>query len=215
MKKLAFLLVVAITLGCIFPLSSCTKNDRTNIETSAPTKTKQEIELEYALELEEKGAWTGAYCLFDDLVERGYYTEYAEKRDSLYHKYRITELVNTVINYAGLKLKLKDPNSLKIYSVYITSVASKYDSTQYVFEIKVDYGAANSFGGMVRDTYKKTLNHTLAKEYIGRHVDVSFVPLNDIADMDYWEFDRKMEGDFKIYHSNFTKDIPNNIWIEQ
>ena len=29
------------------------------------------------------------------------------------------------------------------------------------------------------------------------------------------EFEKKMDGDFKIYHSNFINDVPNNIWIRK
>jgi hypothetical protein len=108
-------------------------------------------------------------------------------------------------------LNLKNPNSLVIYSVTFTA---KYDSTYYFFEIKIDYGATNSFGGMVRDTYETTKTVDYAKNYIGKHVDVSFLPLDDIAKMEYWEFDNKLLGDFKVYHSNFINDISNNIWKE-
>lgn len=48
-----------------------------------------------------------------------------------------------------LRGKLKDPNSLTIYDATITN---SYDEN-YSFTIQFDYGAKNSFGGMVRDTF--------------------------------------------------------------
>ena len=50
----------------------------------------------------------------------------------------------------SLKSMLKDPNSLTIYKISM-KVAS---SDSYKINITIDYGAANSFGGMVRDNYQ-------------------------------------------------------------
>jgi hypothetical protein len=197
----------------LFCFSGC--NSEKTSEPSEPEKATHEIELENALRLEEEGAWGGAYFLLKDLIEHGYYTEYTSKMESLEHKYRITDLVNSTINYAGLKSNLKNPNSLVIYSVTFTANEVSIDSSRYFyFEIKIDYGATNSFGGMVRDTYETTKTVKYAKNYIGKHVDVSFLPLDDIAKMEYREFDDKLLGDFKVYHSNFINDISNNIWKE-
>ena len=213
MKK-KILGIIALLILTTLMIASCTSSNTTTLETSEPTKAAHEIELENALRLEEEGAWGGAYFLLEDLIEHGYYTEYTSKMESLEHKYRITDLVNSTINYAGLKLNLKNPNSLVIYSVSVTANVSSYDSSRYIFEIKIDYGATNSFGGMVRDTYETTKTMDYAKNYIGKHVDVSFLPLGDIAKMEYKEFNNKLLGDFKVYHSNFINDISNNIWKE-
>ena len=210
--------IIALLILTTLMIASCTSSNTTTLETletletSEPAKATHEIELENALRLEEEGAWGGAYFLLEDLIEHGYYTEYTSKMESLEHKYRITDLVNSTINYAGLKLNLKNPNSLVIYSVTFTANVSSYDPSRYIFEIKIDYGATNSFGGMVRDTYETTKTVDYAKNYIGKHVDVSFLPLGDIAKMEYWEFHYKLLGDFKVYHSNFINDISNNIW---
>ena len=208
MKRKILSIVSLFILTMVFITSCTSSNSPSDSETS---KLPQEIELEYALKLETEGAWTGAYCLFDDLV--GYYPEYTTKRDELYHKYQITQLVNYAINYNGLKDQLKNPDSLVIYNLTVTASVSEYNNDSYIFEFAFDYGATNSFGGMVRDTYKVDKNSNIAKEYLGKNVDVSFISLDDIAEMDFEEFEEKMNGDFKIYHSNFTNDVPNNIWI--
>ena len=54
----------------------------------------------------------------------------------------------------------------------------------------------------------------MAKEYAEKYVNTSFVPLEDIAKMDYYEFENKMCGDYKIYCSTFKWEVPNNIWRE-
>ena len=210
MKRKILSIVSLVILTMVFITSCASSNTPSDSET---TKLPQEIELEYALKLEEEGAWTGAYCLFDDLVKKGYYPEYDTKRDELYNKYQITQLVNFAINYNGLKDQLKNPNSLIIYNLTATASVSEYNNNSYVFEFAFEYGATNSFGGMVRDTYKVVRNSSVAKEYIGKNVDISFISLDDIAEMDFEEFEAKMNGDFKIYHSNFINDVPNNIWI--
>ena len=213
MKK-KILGIIALLILTTLMIASCTSSNTTTLETSEPAKATHEIELENALRLEEEGAWGGAYYLLEDLIEHGYYTEYTSKMESLEHKYRIADLVNFAINNKGLKLNLKNPNSLVIYSVTYTANVSSYDSSRYIFEVKIDYGATNSFGGMVRDTYETKQDVKYAKNYIGKHVDVSFLPLDDIAKMDFNEFNNKLIGDFKVYHSNFINDISNNIWKE-
>ena len=221
MKKLALLLVIVMILGCALPFSSCNKsdtppsnNDNVTSEPPEPTKTKQEIELENALRLEREGAWAGAYFLLDDLIERGYYTEYAEKREDLYYKYIIADHINAAINYNGLKTQLKNPNSLVIYNITITASVSQYSSDSYVFELEFEYGATNSLGAMVRDTYETKKNSSLAQKYIGQTVDCSFVNLSDVAKMTHNEFDQKLQGDFKLYHHNLRNDVTGNIWKE-
>lgn len=48
-----------------------------------------------------------------------------------------------------LRGKLKDPSSLTIYDA---KIINSYDEN-YSFTIQFDYGAKNSFGGMVRNTF--------------------------------------------------------------
>ncbi len=199
MKKKVLSIVIWVLLTAI--ITSCASTDDsidttwlTEGTTSEPVKSNQELVLEGALKLEKEGAWYGAYKSLDYLIEHGYYTEYAEKRDSLYLK---SELVNNSYFAVGqLKSMLKDPDSLKIYDVTVTASQSQYDDS-YIFEFEFEYGATNSFGAMVRDTEIITCSGRTAKEYdVGETLNVSFIRYNDLTDMTRDELSDQMGGDY-------------------
>jgi len=208
MKKIALLLVFVMILGSCFALASC-NSDTSTQPPSTSQKTNQEIELENALRLEQDGSWGGAYQLLNDLIERGYYPEYESKRDALKEKTLITEAVYNAFSYKNLKAQLKNPNSLVIYSISVKG--DVYDGTEH-FDIIFDYGATNSFGGMVRDTLETSYSTWQAKPYIGKTVDCSYIDLEDLAKLSSRELMDKLYGDFRLYHYNFADDEPGNIW---
>ena len=94
-------MIVFCTLLGMFCFSSC-NSEKTN-EPSEPEKAKEEIELERALQLAEEGAWGGAYLLLDDLMERGYYLDYKDKRDAIkiqcFKNRDLTDLKSFIENY--------------------------------------------------------------------------------------------------------------------
>ena len=70
----------------------------------------------------------------------------------------VCEYVSYVI--ASLKKALKDPNSLVIYSIHLEE--DKTETNKLC--ITLDYGARNSFGGMVRDSFSQT--YSLSKKQL-------------------------------------------------
>lgn len=209
MKKITSILIVFCTLLGMFCFSSC-NSAKTN-EPSEPEKAKEEIELERALQLAEEGAWGGAYLLLDDLMERGYYLDYKDKRDAIYEDYLIAEAIYRALSFKNLKDQLKNPDSLVIYNVYITAEKSEYGD-YYIFAITYDYGASNSFGGMVRDTIDSSYTTKEAQKYVGKTINYSHVDLTDIAKLSSDEWRDKLYGDFRLYHHNLRNDEEGNIW---
>ncbi len=207
MKKILSLSLIICCILSTFVGCKNIKNNKNN-----------KLELEAALRLEKEGAWFGAYALLDDLIERGYYLEYAEKRDELYDKYFIVNAVHTAFSFRKLKQDLKDPSSLVIYNISITankkeSGSQPYDF-DYYFEIVYDYGASNSFGGMVRSTVTSLYTDEKVQEYFeGKKIDYSLINLKDLAEMDdlyEWKI-AKMEGDYELY--SYKKwEVDGNIW---
>ena len=58
----------------------------------------------------------------------------------------------TIDNVKRLQSRMKDPSSFKLYSnvSYVEYLETTGTTYTYLF---IDYGATNSYGGMVRDTY--------------------------------------------------------------
>ena len=78
MKKIISVCLILCTLLGLLGITSC--SSQKSQEPTKPEKTKQEIELERAMQLAEEGAWNGSYLLLDDLMGRGYYTEYKKQK---------------------------------------------------------------------------------------------------------------------------------------
>ena len=209
MKKITSILIVFCTLLGLFCFSGC--NSEKTSEPSEPEKANEEIELERALQLAEEKAWGGAYLLLDDLMERGYYLDYKDKRDDIYEDYLIAEAIYQAFSFKNLKDKLKNPDSLVIYNVHITAKMSE-NGDYYYFKIIYDYGASNSFGGMVRDTIESSYTTKAAQNYIGKTINYSHVNLTEIAKLSSNEWRDKLYGDFRRYHYNLRYDEEGNIW---
>ncbi len=209
MKKIISICLILCVLLGLMGITSC--SSQKNQEPSEPEKNKQEIEFERAMQLAEEGAWNGSYLLLDDLMERGYYTEYKSQRDAIYEDYLIADAIYQALSFQNLKDKLKNPDSLVIYNISI--VARKNENRdRYLFEITYDYGASNSFGGIVRDTITSSFSTNEAKNYVGKSIDYSHVNLKDIAKLSSKEWRNKMNSDFDKYHYNLRNDVEGNIW---
>lgn len=133
-------------------------------------KTLPEAELEQmfnqANAFEASANFDKAFELFEILYEN----EYPDKDfssqglDEAFEirqgRYTRNAIVCRMYSYAvsSLQSALKDPNSLVIYKITM-----KVDSSnKYKIIITIDYGAANSFGAMVRDDY--TYSYTLSSD---------------------------------------------------
>ena len=213
MKKLLSILLILCSIAITF--TGCNEKPNTNTlpESSTtpppatPEITPQELELEAALRLEKDGCWSGAAVLLDDLISRGYYSEYANKRDELYEKDFIANAVHIALEGSRFKQSLKDPSSLVIYSISITPRSPS------CFDIVFEYGAKNSFGGMVRDTFSHSYSDNGVKPYYeGKKINCSHINLEDLAKMSYYEWDKKQGGDYKLYYYKFRYDVEGNIW---
>ena len=103
-----------------------------------------------------------------------------------------------------------------IYNISVTTRLSEYSGNP-VFEVTYDYGATNSFGGMVRDTITGTYSGKEAAPYYeGKKIDYSHVNLNDLAKMDkYYDWEKsKMWGDYELYLYNRRNQVEGNIWSD-
>lgn len=133
-------------------------------------KTLPEAELEQmfnqAVAFEESANFDKAFELFEILYENEYPDKdfsnqgLDEAFETRKGRYTRNSIVCRMYSYAvsSLKSALKDPNSLVIYKITM-----KVDSSnKYKIIITIDYGAANSFGAMVRDDY--TYSYTLPSD---------------------------------------------------
>lgn len=163
------------------------------------------VEFDHAQELEKQGAYMGASSLYIDLAEKGFYIEYAEHAEELRNRYKREQAVYWAVG--NLKKTLKDPSSLTLYKISTNVKSQKRNNeVEYVYEVTLDYGARNSFGGMVRDDYVST--------WWGASEDqVGIINYHDsliFKTQEQW--DEEALGDFKEYHSNFVESISTNIW---
>ena len=163
-----------------------------------------EIEFEHAQQLEKEGAFLGAAFLYEDLINKGFYTDYQTHATEL--KSRANRERSVFYAISDLKKQLKDPNSLVLYSAKTTVIARNSNGkTEYIYQVTLDYGAANSFGGMVRDTYQIT--------YLGASKEEEGI-LNyhsDILSKTQSDWNDEIVGDFDAYSSSFS-DHEDNIW---
>lgn len=213
MKNLTTILLIICTLLTLFCFAGCDSNKGTSGEEtkvpSTPVKTKQEIELENAIRLADEGAWGGAYLLFNDLIERGYYLDYQDERDAMYEKHLIADVIYSASR--SLKQSLKNPYSFTIYDIDMDVAPSEYGD-YYVFKITYDYGATNSFGGMVRDTHSVGYSrYNEADKYAGKSINYGHVNLTDIAKLNSDDWEEKMYGDCELYNYNL-REKEGNLW---
>lgn len=158
MKNIALLLVIAMILGCCFALSSCENNsDYNQEETQEKEPTQEELHQMFntAQDYEANAKFGDAIKIYRQLNEYDFNDpDFGSSSKAV----RETRYINQSIackyfswTVDSLKSQLKDPYSLVVYSM---NIDSKSPSGKII--IKFDYGAKNSFGGMVRDTYEIT-----------------------------------------------------------
>lgn len=90
-----------------------------------------------------------------------------------------------------LRGKLKDPSSLIIYDATITN---SYDEN-YSFTIQFDYGAKNSFGGMVRNTFT-------SRKYSLSDVEKAVVGYQS----KYYLSENRPAEDYRGFYSSYVSD---------
>lgn len=177
MKKYFSNILKEILTLCIvvcMPLQICACN-KTEI-TTTPLPDKQEM-IDQIHEYEKQAKFTSAIEIYRQMHEYGYITD--ADLDKQEKQYYINSYMCNVANFAikHLKEELKDPHSLVVYGMDFE--LCEYDESGMIISITVDYGATNSFGGMVRDDYIKRFCTTERPEhwddtlYIITHTDLS------------------------------------------
>lgn len=155
MKKFLVLIFFALTAflccSCATLSGSNTAQTPTLTELSAMQKTAEEYErnakFKSAIELYRQLSSYG----FVDPVFGGQGADKALKiRETRYlHQRILSKYYEYTVD--DLKSQLKDPNSLVVYSMSLD-----HNSPKGKIVVIFDYGAKNSFGGMVRNKYTKT-----------------------------------------------------------
>lgn len=198
-KVLSIILIILTVIACI----SCeSTNSNHDIETSEKTKeNKEELAYAHAKELASQGKYLGASKIFYDIKGYKDSSELAEKYDQYYE---IECYLFRAID--DLKSQLKDPYSLVIYDFEIYEVQNG-DFCYY--KAWLDYGAKNSFGGMVRNTYMYPGNETTDRKAVSTYFIV--LSKSEMCKMDLYEYQKWSCGDFRLYHRDFIGD-EGNIW---
>lgn len=165
-KKRRIVSVILMGVLCALIFVSCSKpveEPTTKASTEAstePTKSRQELHELYlqAVECEKTAKFKSAIEIYRELYSYGYSDEgYSGKSLdealALREQNYACQKLLCYIHEGGvrvIKKQLKDPNSLEIYGSKLST------SEKYGYIMEYDYGARNSFGGMVRDTYTTT-----------------------------------------------------------
>lgn len=153
-KVVLMLLTIVIVMNAF---SSCNGSDAQEDSTQQDGPTQQELDQMYekAKNCEDNAKFTDAIKIYRELAKYNY-NDPDFGNDALAireTRYTNQKIACKYFSYTvdSLKSKLKDPNSLVVYSMRIDSNSPKGQIT-----IIFDYGAKNGFGGMVRDTYTYT-----------------------------------------------------------
>ena len=166
---------IVVSMPCL--LCACSKKTKTTTEQTTTLPDKEDM-FHQIHEYEDQAKFTSAIELYRQMHEYNYIP--ADTLDINEKFYLVNSYMCHCAEYAIKKLKerLKDPHSLVVYGMNVELRDSKYGYGP-VFDITLDYGATNSFGGMVRDDY--TVSFTTGKgaedwealEYIVKNYEIS------------------------------------------
>ena len=174
MKKTIAILLALCMCAALCACGSNNENSTKETTENIPTQAELETMYQQAKDYTENARFDEAINLYRTVFKYGFSDpDYSSKtpEEVLEIKEGNYILQKISCEYFGYAIwlfnneivsRLKDPGSLKIYSLTIKGDNSNPDCFYVVF----DYGAANSFGGMVRDTFSApyTLKDDEAKE---------------------------------------------------
>ena len=160
-KAIFSILIIAILMCSLF-LTSCSNSEEQNPiqeqeqeQEQKPTQEEMQQMFDKAENYEANAKFKDAIEIYRQLNEYGFDDPDFGSRSKDVRERRYTNQSVACkyfsLTVSSLKSQLKDPNSLVVYSMNID-----YDSPSGKITIEFDYGAKNSFGGMVRDEYTKT-----------------------------------------------------------
>lgn len=188
-KAIATLLVLCMCVG----LCAC---GNTVTEDTPPTPEELEAMYLQAKAHEDNARFDEAIILYRSLYAYGFADpDYSGKSpeevlEIREHNFVLQTISCTYFQYAKslfndeIVNRLKDPNSLQIHSLTLKG-DSNYRGRFYVV---FDYGAANSFGGMVRDTFSApyTLKDDEGARIIGCSGNPSVIAAQYLVGNYYW-----------------------------
>ena len=164
-KVLRVIVVFCIMVSMSCQLCACSKKTELPAKSELPDKSDMLLQI---IQYKEQAKFTSAFEVCRKMKEYNYITDY--ELASYEKDYKINSFVCSRIRYVvdHLKKELKDPNSLVIYGVKTemsdkTEPWDKGEKTR--IKITFDYGAKNSFGGMVRENYVYHYVVTDGKDY--------------------------------------------------
>lgn len=141
---------IVLSMPCQF--CACSKKTETTTEQTTTLPNKQDM-FHQIHEYEDQAKFTSAIELYRQMNEYNYIDADSLEIDEKY--YVINSVMCQCADFAinRLKERLKDPHSLVVYGMKVKVADSKY-GYGLLYEITLDYGATNSFGGMVRDDFE-------------------------------------------------------------
>lgn len=160
--------IISVAVGCCllllvlaFMLSACGASSVGKPSDDRPSDEELDQMYEQAKTYSRNANFDKAYKLYEKLYEYQYpdrnlpsysLDEAFQSRKGEYTRQVI--LCSAIDSVVGmLKRQLKDPRSLVINGINL----KKNSSDKYSYDIILDYSAANSFGGMVRDEFSYTI----------------------------------------------------------
>ena len=197
--KITFSILIVVILMCSVVFTSCSNNEtQDSTQEQIPTQAEMQQMFDKAEEYEANAKFKDAIEIYRQLNEYGFEDpDFGSRSESVRERRYTNQSVACKyfsLAVSALKSQLKDPNSLVVYSMDIDS-----DSPSGKITIEFDYGARNSFGGMVRDEY--TITYTLSeseKEKIYQankeHMDSIGRTKDDVG--------RYLAGNFHIYQTS-------------
>lgn len=150
----AFCIVVSMSLQ----ICACQKTE--------PLPDKQEM-FKQIHEYEDHAKFKSAIELYRKMGEYGYLTAEDVKEYEKYYFIKSFTCYIAIFAIDGLKGTLKDPHSLVVYGMKaeIDEERSKKNDNEVIIQITLDYGAKNSFGGMVREKYQRIIGTSIDLEH--------------------------------------------------
>ena len=206
-KKL--LCIVTLLLVLVFVFASCNETLTNKPTETVPSQAELESMYNQASDFEKNGKFKSAIELYRKLHTYGF-TDPDFGRNGLDEALAIREkrythqkILSKYYEYTvqELKKQLKDPNSLVVYSMSID-----HNTPQGKLTVVFDYGAKNSFGGMVRDDFSKT--YTLA-EYEKTEVYEANKDHMKSLDLTKEDAGRYLAGNLHIYQKTQYDAIVN------
>lgn len=205
-RTIKVILSICIVVCMSLQICACNKTETTTLPD------KQEM-INQIHECEDQAKFTSAYELYEKMYEYGYITSLDDEEQQYLINSCMCFYVNLVIQ--DLKKDLKDPHSLVIYGMEVEVIEHK---TGLCFDMTFDYGATNSFGGMVREELTATkniafLSQSMAERVAATHMLTKESQFQAIIDGTA-EYDKYGQENLSRKYDTDSEDLNGNKDIE-